>query len=143
MAKKLTSDYVAGLFDGEGHVTIDKNCKGLQIGITNTNLNIIKMLKKKYGGRIMELKRYFKNHSKTWQWVISRKHLFIKFLDDIDMKVIIKIPQVFAAECFVSTMLDCGGNRRYGHAKELLSEINWKVRREALENLRKFNRKRR
>ena len=128
--------YVAGLFDGEGHVSIKKHLKNMTIGITNGYLPILEKLQEKYGGVIQELKRYKDNHSRTWQWIARNKETFDNFLNDVDMDIRIKIPQVFAAECFATTMLKCGGNRR----KERLSPLAWAVRREALENLRRFNR---
>jgi len=136
-SKVLNLYYTAGLFDGEGHVSIRRDLKGMQIGITNTNLDILEKLRIQYGGRIEELKRYKPTHSRTWHWIISKKEEFVKFLKDIEMKVKIKIPQVFAAEAFTLTMLNCGGNRREG--KERLRKIDWEMREEALSNLRRFN----
>lgn len=58
--------YLAGLFDGEGNITIAKTGKyersTLRVSVTNTNRDVLIMINKAYGGRLNN--NTFKNRPK-------------------------------------------------------------------------------
>ncbi len=60
----LTLSYFAGLFDGEGHISITKTkphgpwkspIYTLQVGVTNTHLPILEALEMKFGGSVHKM----------------------------------------------------------------------------------------
>jgi hypothetical protein len=69
--------YAAGVFDGEGTITLAKNksskFRKLVVGITNTSLEIVTFFKSKFGGMIHCQKRYKANHSKCYLWRLSSR----------------------------------------------------------------------
>ena len=93
MANKAIYGYLAGLLDGEGHISISRgtytkrklrsdgtlyekpNCIHymINIGITNTNIKLMKWLKQRFGGTYYPLKRDDKPN-----WKISYKWQYTK-----------------------------------------------------------------
>jgi len=106
----LSPQYIAGLFDGEGSIHIEKNlakpgskiwrrgyrnnCYRLVVAIVNRNLRVLRMLKEEFGGTIMIHKSGFSKKSlPAYQWRITDNRA-LKFLETIKPYVIIKEPQV-------------------------------------------------
>jgi hypothetical protein len=104
--------YIAGLFDGEGYITIrkqhktDKRKSGTSyivvIGVVNKDIHVLSWLKNIYGGYIYEKARYSKKHAPTFEWVLMQRQACSKMLADILPFTKIKIKQVQLAQDFLS-----------------------------------------
>lgn len=88
--------YVAGLVDGEGCINLTMSGKNLapRVSITNTNLELIKMLQAKFGGCVFYAKRVKTNWKSAYHWVVTSK-LAIDFLEKIGRYLILKENQMF------------------------------------------------
>lgn len=62
--------YTAGLFDGEGTVTLTKRGKSRLpiVSVTSTTYELLQFLKQTYGGTISKQKVYKKHHKQSWSW---------------------------------------------------------------------------
>src|SRR5215469_13265102 len=75
--------YAAGLFDGEGSITIGRRkTKGarkptyfVEILMGNTSLSVLEWMKQKFGGRITHNggNRHNENHRQAWRWMASTR----------------------------------------------------------------------
>lgn len=68
--------YTAGLFDGEGTVTLTKAHKRNKfrapvVSVTSTSIDLLNFLKENYGGYISQKKLYKKHHKQSWAWSAS------------------------------------------------------------------------
>lgn len=73
---KLTPEYCAGFFDGEGSVyaAIRKGKNPtIVVCISNTNLEVLEAHKDTYGGSIAKRKNIKPRHKQQWQWVLAAK----------------------------------------------------------------------
>lgn len=83
--------YVAGLFDGEGTVTLVRKNKGKFkapiCSMTSTTKSLLQLLKSSYGGYIRKQKKYKEHHKDAWIWsvvydptldLLSRIYQFIR-----------------------------------------------------------------
>lgn len=89
--------YLAGLIDGEGSISLVVHGKGQlpqpQLNISNTNLKVLKWVKKKVCcGSIMKKNPRKPNHSVSFTWQISRAGRVMQVLSEIDNFLIIKKP---------------------------------------------------
>ena len=82
----LNDCYVAGLFDGEGCIHIQKNCQ-MKITITQKKVGILYLLKMKYGGNV-----YHQERASNWQ--LSKKKDTKPFLEAIKPHSLIKREQI-------------------------------------------------
>lgn len=69
--------YVAGFFDGEGHIMITSYRTKekylsyvLHVGVTNTNREILEQFAKVFGGRIFVKKSYSPMHRTSYRWAL-------------------------------------------------------------------------
>ena len=89
--------YVAGLFDGEGHIGVGSprsNPHGqVRVSISNSCLPVLTRLKTQYKGSIYEISGSLRKR-RIYQWQISNKRGQIRFLKDIHPHLIIKQLQV-------------------------------------------------
>jgi len=79
--KNTVIAYIAGLFDGEGHITLYRSNSEtwkrrfpryeIQIGVTNNDRNVIYWLKKLYGGSIRERFRDHPRWKTCYNWKLS------------------------------------------------------------------------
>lgn len=88
--------YIAGLFDGEGCITIN-NHKATGYGslcclLTTTDVPSVDYFKEQYGGHTQMLKRRKATWRDQYQWVVSAKNA-IQFLYSILPYMKIKKPQ--------------------------------------------------
>lgn len=89
--------YLAGLFDGEGHIGYYKNTTGygnfnLMVTITNTDHRVMKWLKDKL--TIGKISPKQKTHNKpAWTWQIRNSHDAFEFLQIILPYLVIKKDQ--------------------------------------------------
>lgn len=78
--------YTAGLFDGEGTVTLcsrNKNkMRSPKVSIPSTSYELMEFLKSNYGGHISTKKKYKEHHKQSWSWSLSYNKV-IKFLKAI------------------------------------------------------------
>ena len=91
MSDKLIVSYIAGLFDGEGHVMINVShgYTRLRVGIANNDIRVLKLVKRVYGGAVHKHSRQSKRHVLGYQWELANKSSK-KFLEDILKFSIIK-----------------------------------------------------
>ena len=55
---QLSIEYIAGLFDGEGYITVNKNKKAFVpvVGIKMNGFNLLKNLNNEFGGYFYQIK---------------------------------------------------------------------------------------
>lgn len=143
MSGKFPTDlaYLAGIFDGEGHVCINKMAqrKGmvapffhLDVGITNTDTDLISSLQDVYGGNVGQTGVKGQHRTNCFRWRLSGPKT-IEFLKLILPHLKIKRRQAEIAISFQQTIM----NRRRGTP---LTEYDIEIRekhRQALFKARK------
>ena len=72
---EITYAYLAGLFDGEGTVTLmRKNSsdkfKAPTLSMTSTTLCLLELCKSIFGGNIYNQKTYKEHHKQAWVWSV-------------------------------------------------------------------------
>ncbi len=96
-------DYLAGFFDGEGCISINKNRKlkkqngkyyiqyNGNVIVANTNREILELFKKRFGGNIYELKakNRHQNNKPSFQWIIYSK-MATNFCEEMVDRLILK-----------------------------------------------------
>lgn len=95
--------YVAGLVDGEGCIGFTKSRSNLipRVMITNTNKDLMDLLKENFGGHILSVKKVNDTWKRAYHWCICNKKA-IDFLEKIEKHLILKINQalcLYAYEC--------------------------------------------
>jgi len=98
MTGYISLDYLAGFIDGEGYFTICKAGKQsktfmFRLGINNTDLEIIQLIQKEYGGRIYEDKRAFRSGRRRCWMLIWSGNSAIEMSQLLKDKLIIKKQQ--------------------------------------------------
>lgn len=107
--------YVAGLFDGEGCVTISSSISPrngthyyvLYVMVYNTNMDIILQLKDWFGGFIITNDRKGSGHKDCYCWRVAANKAY-EFLELIISYVRIKNKQVRLAMTFKELQDSCG-----------------------------------
>jgi hypothetical protein len=89
----LSLEYIAGLFDGEGYITVNKNKKAFipVVGIKMNGFNLLKKLHNEFGGYFYQRKNYI-NRPLT-EWTLKGAFQVIPFLKKIEPFLIIKKEQ--------------------------------------------------
>lgn len=99
--------YVAGLFDGEGSVSIilrlykslTRNpCHYLSCGISLTNKQTIDMLQNEFGGKVVLL-RSKGNRKPCWRWTLDNSSA-VQFLEAIEPYSCVKLTQILVGLSF-------------------------------------------
>ena len=94
----LSSEYVAGFFDGEGCIRVLGGDKtgyvGIHLFITNTYKPILELLKTKYGGSVLLRTIATDKHKTCYQWRLSSKSEIMGFILDVIDHSIEKKPQL-------------------------------------------------
>jgi hypothetical protein len=90
---KLSLEYIAGLFDGEGYITVNKNKKAFVpvVGIKMNGFNLLKKLNIEFGGYFYQREKYI-NRPLT-EWTLRGAFQVIPFLKKIEPFLIIKKEQ--------------------------------------------------
>ena len=127
----LSEEYVAGLFDGEGCVTIARDVKRLRIGIANTNKEVLVLLADQFGGHVYSQHQYSPTHSPAYQWILSKHRDQRRFLRLIGPHSLIKATAIHCALRFLDTGKQWGGDYRIN----VLSSEEWQKRRTARDDL--------
>jgi len=114
MGEKISIQYIAGFFDGEGgiYVTqkVDKRfgkdilVRNIRCQITNGDIKVLKMIQQKYGGIIREKQRE-EGWKPAFYLEISSQKDMLKFLRDIEPYLIIKKEQVKLAIQYLKSRL--------------------------------------
>jgi len=132
MSKGFTSEtdkaYVAGFFDGDGHVSIMLygNHHSIGVGISQKTRGILDWIQEAYGGKIYKCSaRPYEDSIHLYptkhQWVIYRAVDVDKFLSDILPFVRVKKAQVLLGIEFCKTVNIVRGGR--GKDKTLSNEV--------------------
>ncbi len=77
--------YTAGLFDGEGTVTLAKSNNTFRypvVSVSSTTIHLLEFLKTHYGGHISKHKIYKDHHKQSWSWKLTHNAALI-FLEKI------------------------------------------------------------
>lgn len=146
----ISPQYWAGLFDGEGMVSLcycnvrkwkTDQTKSVQtfkfvVGVSNTHLPIIDELHRAFAGDVNASNRSggsrHKPHHKTvWAWKIAGRERQMAFLSTIQPFAVIKKEQIELGLEYVSTMVDPG---------QRLSQGAWEKRLSIYTRLRELNR---
>lgn len=95
-------NYIAGFFDGEGSVVIQKNrAKYLRIIITvpNTDLNVLQEMKEFTNlGNIYKVTKRQEHWKDAWVWIIQRRFEVIHFIDTIKKYTLVKKEKLIKAK---------------------------------------------
>jgi hypothetical protein len=95
---KLSRQYMAGFFDGEGCVNMARTRASVfpRVLITNTNREILEQFQRQYGGDINSIPHRRKNWKPGWFWRLQWAGA-IKFLEDILPWLVVKEAQALTA----------------------------------------------
>jgi len=87
MQKELKLAYTAGLFDGEGTVTLSRphsrdKYRAPTVSMTSTSKELLDFLVQEFGGFIVKQKVYKSHHKQSWSWRLKHRTA-INFLLEI------------------------------------------------------------
>jgi hypothetical protein len=131
--ERISPQYLAGLFDGEGCISCSRlhGVPGIQVNLSQAEFNILMLIGMKFGGR-QPYKKYAKM-AKRQGWCLAwYGRSALPFLETIQPHVILKRKLVDWAIQVAKLHHSPGGNRRFQFG--LISEDNRKER-ERLMNL--------
>lgn len=97
---ETVASWIAGIWDGEGHIGIHRSgyrAPLLSINVTNTNLNILKIIQSCIGGKLTEKKQTSKRHMQGYVLTL-RHHEFGYFLKRIGPYLRAKTAQAMLME---------------------------------------------
>ena len=127
---KLNNQYLAGLFDGEGCIRIQRNVwsKGstknpiysLRCSINMTDKKVISMLHNTFGGCLNVSKRPNPNHRTIYNWIMGSQKAY-NFLKQIQPYCITKKEEINLAIEFQDHIFECG--RKWGKYKPLNKDV--------------------
>ncbi|SRR5258708_4687996 len=110
--------YMAGFFDGEGYVYLQKvnrnHAYSLWVVVSNTNQEPLRLMKERWGGHLAYVKRHNLIQRDIYRLFISTNNA-IRFLEEVLPYLIIKKPQAELALEFDIHVKDF--KRRYRHVK--------------------------
>lgn len=144
---EISKEYIAGLFDGEGHVSITwatrrgVKCPKLCVKISNTHLPVLLKIKAMYGGSIYANKKQYESYLQCYvlSFTVEQSK---KFLKDILPYTIIKQSQIIEALKFASTVYRRGKSIISEKEKIIREDCMIKVREEKLkswDNIKDFD----
>lgn len=76
-----TTPWAAGLFEGEGSITIDG--ARVKATIQMTDLDILERMQEAFGGQVYFTGKQQEHHKDSWRWYISKTSDAIAFLNEI------------------------------------------------------------
>lgn len=82
MEGSILHAYLAGLFDGEGTVTLTKDSTYDRfripvLSMSSTSLNLLELCKQTFGGSISKQKTYKDHHKQSWSWKVSNRRAIV------------------------------------------------------------------
>ena len=131
----LSKEYIAGLFDGEGHVSITVTQRRGQtdpklcVKLTNTHLPVMDMVKDQYGG-VYYIPRKIKNHYLQVYQLSLNVTESKRFLTEMLPYLVIKKRQAELALEFSNTIYRRGKKPVTAEEKQLREELMIKMREE-------------
>jgi len=140
---RITSEYVAGFFDGEGCIRVLGSSKnkyvGLHLFITNTYKPILEKLKSKYGGSVVLRTKSTDKHRTYYQWRLSSKSDISRFIYDIiDFSIEKRAQLLLGLEyCNLPTLTVNRHSSKYPEV--LLQQLKRKEIAEQMSRLKKIN----
>ena len=129
----LNKSYIAGLFDGEGSISIRPQSKKRYLSSVNISVGIgmcnpiVKKLYKKFGGYVYIIPAQ-DNHRKIYKWYLINKKDIHKFLTFIYSNLIIKKEQAKIMLKFIRLKTVSGRKRNSYLIKRAFKYIN-KIRK--------------
>lgn len=106
----LSNEYVAGFFDGEGSVIMQKNYQVFTV-ITQSNLELLKGYQRKWGGYIA-VQGSKLSPRPCYHWRLSRRSQTVAFLEAIKDYLIVKKMKVKLALEMLNLLQDTGKRKR-------------------------------
>lgn len=103
--------YIAGFFDGEGMIRINRSMGkyySLQCVVVNTDLKPLKYIQQIFGGTIAERKKYKSHHKTSYRWRVTSNDAK-NFLEKIYPWLITKKEQALIGIDFQNNMKKFGG----------------------------------
>lgn len=142
----LSPDYVAGLFDGEGMISIiytkirpwlsdpERHTLAFRmvVGVANTHLGVLRLLQAQFSGDITVNARPSKKHKPIGYWKVTSTVPQRRFLETIQPAVVIKSERVVLGLRYLATKVHQGGR---------LTTAQWNERLAIFSELRKLNRR--
>lgn len=131
---ELSKQYIAGLFDGEGHVSITwserrgQKCPKLCVKITNTYLPVLLSMKELYGGSIYSNKKQKESYLRCFVLSLTVEQSKV-FLIDLLPYLVIKRKQAEIALKFAETV--------YRRGKKPITDAEKKIRECCMDEIRK------
>jgi len=108
--KRTDLAYIAGLFDGEGTLTLSDNPWRIIACLALTNRSIPYWFKFNFGGSIYHYKPSNGNHSESWRWGVSSQKA-LTFIKSIYPYLILKKPQADVAIKFQAGLRSKGSGK--------------------------------
>ena len=132
---KLSTEYIAGLFDGEGHVSITFAvrrgiaCPKLTVKLTNTHLPVLLLVREQYGGTIYAGKCTMSHHLQvhTLSFSVKQSECFIRAMLP---HLVIKYEQALVALKFQATI--------YRRGKQVVSDEEKGIRENCMNEVKKL-----
>lgn len=131
----VSKEYLAGLFDGEGHVSITWSRNSgyarspkLCVKLTNSHLPVIETVKEMYGGHIYKVKKGKETYLQVYTISLTVEESK-RFLHDLMPHLIIKKRQAELALEFSATI--------YRRGKKPVTDEEIAIRERTMEELRK------
>ena len=131
----LSKEYIAGLFDGEGHVSITvterrgKVDPKLCVKLTNTHLPVMELVKAQYGGTFYLQKKTEEHYLQVYQLTFNVTESKV-FLTELIPFLIIKKRQAELALEFSSTVYRRGSKTVSNEEKQLRERLMTELRAE-------------
>lgn len=93
----MSDDYLAGLFDGEGWVSViykrNPNLSlGLFVGVKMTHRVAVEQFQERFGGSVTHVVHPNPNHSDTWTWRVTSLSAMAA-LETLEPRLLVKKPQ--------------------------------------------------
>ncbi|MHA1280650.1 MAG: LAGLIDADG family homing endonuclease [Candidatus Helarchaeota archaeon] len=121
----LSRKYLAGFFDGEGSVCVNKRNYTLQIQIGARSRDLLERMRKIYGGSIHQMKNK-RIKRPFWVWIVVADKA-LKFLEDIYPHIVLKKLEVATAIAYQKHKVNL--SRNYGHEYKFYEFKNRRLKR--------------
>ena len=96
--------YIAGFFDGEGSLTINKN--RFRISIPQTNYEVLEKIKLFFNfGQIYKTKKQKEHHKDAWVYTITNNSDVLKFIKCIAIYLVVKKELIYSSIILLEKMV--------------------------------------
>ena len=137
MSKLPSLEYVAGFFDGEGSIYIErpKNYYVLSVTITNQNWRLLDSIREQFGGSISTQRAGVAGRNHDCYTLFMRSKIGLAFLEAVYPFLRVKSKQAWVAICFETRK-----SRLRFSGRHCLTDAEIERRKAAREIIRKMNR---